>query len=83
MNKKKEVVLNSHQLHELKWFCKNVTGTRLEFYDALDEMMAFKSKLDRLFRTCELVEKFLKDMGEDHNIEPFEKIDWTKPTVRG
>lgn len=76
---KKQVTLNSHQLHELRWFCKNVNGTRTEYYEIAGKVDEFKAKLDRLMRTAEMIEKFLKDMGEDSDISPYEWIDWSKP----
>jgi len=65
--KKEKMVLTYDQAKELKWFCRCVVGTRQEFYQHLDEMNTYKDKMDRLYKTCQLIEKFL---GEE--IKPFE-----------
>ena len=67
--KKKQVILNGHQLMELKWFCQNVVGTRQEFYDLLDKFVAYKTKIDRLDDFAKTVKKFLKQVGEDDDIK--------------
>jgi hypothetical protein len=67
--KKKQVILNGHQLMELKWFCQNVVGTRQEFYDLLDKFVAYKAKVDRLHDFSKSVSKFLKEVGEDGDIK--------------
>ena len=64
--KKEEKILTYEQAKELKWFCRNVVGTREEFYKTLEIANAFDARLTRLEKTCELIEKFL---GE--KIEPF------------
>lgn len=69
---KKQVVLKADQVRELKWFCQNVVGTRQEFYALFDKVLDFKQKIDRLNVTCKNVEKFLKEIGEDSEIKPFE-----------
>lgn len=69
---KKQVVLKADQVRELKWFCQNVVGTRTDFYALLDQVLAFKQQIDRLNVTCKIIEKFLKELGEDSEIKPFE-----------
>lgn len=61
--------LSYEQAKELKWFCRNVVGTRGDFYDVVDKTNAFDERLTRLEKTCDLIEKYL---GE--NIEGFESL---------
>ncbi len=56
-----EKILTYEQAKELKWFCNNVTGLRQEFYPLLDRLNAFNGKLERLERTCQLIEKFFSE----------------------
>ena len=69
--KNKDKILTYEQAKELKFFCKSVVGTRQEFYKLLDEMNAFKIKLDRLDKTCWLIGDHLSE-----EIKAFEKV-WT------
>ena len=46
--KPQDKILTYEQARELKWFCKNVTGTRKEFYEALEVVNKYKEKIDRL-----------------------------------
>jgi hypothetical protein len=68
---KKQVILTGHQLKELQFFCKNVTGVRQEYYEMLDEFLRFKPKIDELMKTAKMISKYLKELGEDHDISPF------------
>lgn len=64
--KPKDKILTYEQARELRWFCKNCTGTRQEFYDLLDQFTSLKAKLDRLEKTCKLIEEFFdKNITED------------------
>lgn len=61
--KRKELILNHSQILELRWFSRNCTGTRQEYYRLLDEFLAFKNKLDRLEQTAKMIEKYFKKHG--------------------
>ena len=65
--KPKDKVLTYEQARELKWFCKNVAGTRMEFYAALEKIQPFKDKIDRLQETADLILKWC----EENNIQMF------------
>lgn len=69
--KKEHMVLTYSQARDLKWFCQNVAGTRLEFYEVFDAANRFNDRLARLEKTCELIEKFL-----EVKIEPTEPASW-------
>jgi hypothetical protein len=56
-------ILTYEQARELRWFCKNVTGTRQEFYEVFDRANKFNERLARLEKTCELIEMYFKDHG--------------------
>ncbi len=62
--KKNDKILSYEQARELKWFTKNCTGLRQEFYQLMDQFLAFQSKLDRLNNTCELIDTYFKDRPE-------------------
>lgn len=68
------VLLTRAQLKELQWFCKNITGTREEFYKHLDDMRSYQVKIDRLYAQAKQISKYLRDLGEDHDISPFKSI---------
>lgn len=70
----KDKVLTYNQARELKFFCRNVVGTREEFYEVMNRANAFDDRLKRLEKTCDLIEKFL---GE--KIESLYKSDFFKP----
>lgn len=55
---KSEKILTYEQAKELRFFCRNVTGTRQEFYELLDKMNKFKDKLDHLDKTCKTIEEY-------------------------
>ncbi len=59
--KPKDKTLTYEQARELKWFCKNIAGTRMEFYEALDSIQPFKAKIDRLQTTADLILKWCKE----------------------
>ena len=65
--KNSDKVLTYEQAKELKWFCKNVTGTRTEFYEALAVVEKFKAKIDRLQQTVDTVEQYFKERPELEN----------------
>lgn len=54
----KKFELTPQQLYELKWFCRNVVGTREEFYSVMNKANSFDDRLKRLEKTCETLEKF-------------------------
>lgn len=63
--KPEDKVLTYEQAKELKFFMRNCTGVRTEFYALFDEMLAFKKKFDRLQITCDLIDKhFGKEIKE-------------------
>lgn len=62
----KQKVLSTTEAMHLKWFCQNVVGCRQDFYEVFDKANKFDERLQRLEKTCGLIEKFL---GE--KIEPF------------
>lgn len=51
----KDKVLTFEQARELKWFARNVAGTRLEFYECLDAIELYKKRIDRLQETAEMI----------------------------
>lgn len=55
-----EKILTYAQAKELKWFTKNCTGLRIEYYDLFDKFRAFKDKLDSLHQTCELIDRYFE-----------------------
>ncbi len=69
--KKSAKTLTYDQAQELKWFCRNVMGVRQDMYDTIDTINSFESRIMRLEKTCELIEKFL---GE--KIEPMQYGAW-------
>jgi len=52
--------LTVEQIQELQWFCKNVAGTKREFYDLYDQVKKYKRKIDRLHDTRKLIEEYLE-----------------------
>lgn len=70
MSKKKEPTqLTPAQLYELKWFCKNVTGLRPDFYKVLDSVTQFDDRMKRLEKTCAVLEKFFDIAGDSSDFE--------------
>ncbi len=61
--KPKDKKLTYEQAKELKWFCKNVVGTRSEFYEALDTVHRFQTKIDNLQKTADMILKWCEDNG--------------------
>lgn len=59
--KAKDKILTYEQARELKWFCNNVVGTRMEFYAVMDTANAFDERLKQLEKTCALIEKYFED----------------------
>lgn len=51
--------LTYEQGRELKFFCQNVAGVRMDMYTTIDAVNKFDERLKRLEKTCELIEKFL------------------------
>jgi predicted nuclease with TOPRIM domain len=62
--KPEDKILTYEQARELKFFVKNCTGLRQEFYELFDNLEAFKRKLDRLNNTCGLIEEYFKKHPE-------------------
>lgn len=56
--KKEEKVLTYEQARELKFFCRNVIGTRQEYYAVMDVANKFDDRLLRLEKTCALIEEY-------------------------
>jgi len=57
--------LTSEQIQELKWFSKNVAGTRREFYDVVAQVNKFKKKIDRLDKTKKIIKDFMEKNSND------------------
>lgn len=51
--------LTPEQARQLKWFCNNCTGLYHEHYAVQGQLTKFTYKLERLLKTCELIENFL------------------------
>ena len=62
--KPSDKILTYEQARELKWFCKNVTGVRLDMYSAMEEVRDFDARIERLEETCGLIEKFIREWEE-------------------
>lgn len=73
--KPKDKILTYEQARELKWFCENVTGTRMELYENIKQMDEFKIKIDRLQQTADMILKWC----EDNNVMMFGE----EPTPKG
>lgn len=56
--KKDKMILTYEQARELKWFCQNVLGTRQDFYAVMEKTNSFDSRLERLEKTCRLIERY-------------------------
>lgn len=67
--KPKDKILTYEQARELRWFCKNCTGTRQEFYDVVEQVEKFKKNMDKLEKTAEMIEKYFKDNGLDLEVK--------------
>lgn len=61
--KSEEKILTYAQARELKWFCQNITGTKLEFYKLLEEVEKYKAKIDRLQNTADMILEYCKEKG--------------------
>lgn len=61
--KAKDKILNYEQAKELKWFCKNILGTRQEFYSFIDEFKNYKLKIDRLSKQAEAIINYCETNG--------------------
>lgn len=56
--KPEDKVLTYEQARELKWFSRNILGTRQEFYAVLDKVEKYKAKIDRLVQQAEHIESY-------------------------
>lgn len=56
--------ITGQQLYEMKWFCSSVVGVRVDFYRTQDHINKFNDRLERLEKTCALIEKFLNEKIE-------------------
>lgn len=73
-----KLILNKAQIRELKWFCKNVTGLRPEYYQMVDKQSQFDERLARLEKTCDVIDRYFKE----NNIDPDEGAmphEWDTP----
>lgn len=61
--KPKDKILTYEQARELQWFARNCTGLRSEYYPLKEKVEAFSDRLDRLEKTCEMIEKYFKEHG--------------------
>lgn len=57
----KPKILTNAQARELKWFCDNVTGVRQDYYKVVEVAGKFDERLKRLEKTCDLIEKHLRN----------------------
>lgn len=62
--------LTPDQARELKWFSKNILGTRDDFYKAYDMIHAYKDKIDRLAKQADVILKYCKE----NNIKDLSEI---------
>jgi hypothetical protein len=72
--KPKDKILTYEQAKELRWFTKNCTGLRQEYYALMNQFLSLKDKLDRLENTAILIEKYF----EQNDILTGDKIDMDK-----
>jgi hypothetical protein len=56
--KREDKILTYEQAKELKWFCQYVLGTRQDYYSVMDKANSFDLRLQRLEKTCKLIEEF-------------------------
>jgi hypothetical protein len=71
MERKMKTELTGKQAYELKWFCRNVVGTRQEYYEVMEKALAFDKRLERLEKTCELIEQYFGEKLTSLYGEPF------------
>ena len=62
--KPSDKILTYEQARELKWFCKNVTGVRIDMYSTMQKVNNFNVRIERLEETCGLIEKFIREWEE-------------------
>lgn len=62
--KKQAKELTYAQARELKFFCQNVVGVRVDLYSTLATVETFDKRIQRLEKTCELIEEFLGEKIE-------------------
>lgn len=64
--KPQDKILTYEQAKELRWFSNNCTGLRTEYYTIVGVVEEFKGRLERLEKTCQLIETFFeKNITED------------------
>ena len=61
--KPEDKVLTYEQAKELKWFARNILGTRQEFYAALDQIEKYKEKIDRLGEQSQMIMDYCEKNG--------------------
>jgi hypothetical protein len=78
---KKPMELTQRQAQELKWFCRNILGLKPEFYKLFDDVVAFKCRIERLEKTCQLVEAFFGEQlkAAPHNVWEDDEVQNEKP----
>lgn len=64
--KKEKMILTYEQARDLKWFCQNVAGVRQDMYSSMEKVQKFDDRIQRLEKTCALIEKFLGEKIESH-----------------
>jgi hypothetical protein len=57
-------VLTNAQARELKFFCANILGTRLDYYAVMSKANEFDERLKRLEKTARMVEEYLGEKIE-------------------
>ncbi len=64
--KPEEKILTYAQARELKWFGRNCTGLRQEYYALVEKVEAFNEKLARLDKTAQAIESYFPDLNPPH-----------------
>ena len=65
----KPKTLTPEQARELKWFCKNILGTRDDYYKLYETISKYKDKIDRLANQADVILDYckknnIKDLSE-------------------
>lgn len=55
-----KIEVSGQQLYELKWFCKNVAGVRMDMYDTIELVNKFDDRIKRLEQTAANIDKWIE-----------------------